>query len=130
VHWITTNPRKKETTMPVTLGTTKEVVDYVRPAIGRAMCHAQNVANIVPLIRELVMQYALPGTIQGRGTGNTASGNMGWFVSKLTQQRYAVCYNHTNGMIEIRSRSQVGPALYLLNNQTPQVAIRNIFSTL
>jgi hypothetical protein len=55
---------------------------------------------------------------------------MGWWESDKTGRRYAAVYSHAKDAIEIRDRSQQGPTLHTLTNNTPLSVIANIFDTI
>ena len=116
--------------MPVLLKTRAAVVRYTVPAQKRAWCHAPNVAHIFPHVVAAIETCATPGTIEGRGNGSDARGNMGWFVAKKTGRRYCAAYNHHAGTIEIRARNQLGGALHSITNATPLPRLNAIFAGL
>jgi hypothetical protein len=116
--------------MPTALNDLDALSRYVSPAMERAMCHAHKVNVIFPHIVLAIIKHAEPGTLEGRSSGDTAAGNMGWFVSKARGRRYAVVYNHTAQTIEVRERTQQGRVLHTLTNATPLASLHTIFAGL
>jgi hypothetical protein len=118
--------------MPTSLNDLPSLSSYLTPAFARAMHHAPNVNLIAAEVVVCMMTHAQPGTLEGRGDGANANGNMGWFVSKKTGRRYCVCYNHHSRpeMIEIRARNQQGHVVHQLCNATGQAGVHAIFGAL
>jgi hypothetical protein len=103
---------------------------YVVPAMKRAMCHAQNVAEIMPAILGNIMLYADPASLERRGDGSNTQGNMGWIESAATGRRYAVVYSHQRDAIEIRERTVQGRVLHTMTNATDNKTIIAAFASL
>ena len=45
-------------------------------------------------------------------------------------KRYAFAYNHETGKIEVRDRTQSGPAVHSFNNSTPAAEVEVVFRAL
>lgn len=116
--------------MPTIVNGLPDLHKYVIPAMRRAMCHAQDVAEIMPTILGCLLLYGDPNTLEKRGDGQTSSGNTGWMISIATGKRYAVVYNHHSGMIDVRERSQQGRTVHSFYNGTPNADIIKAFASL
>ncbi len=108
----------------------KTLHSYIAPAMKRAMCHAQSVANIMPTVLGCIMLYADPASLERRGDGSNTQGNMGWIESAATGRRYAVVYSHYRSAIEIRERTVQGRVLHTMTNATDNKTIIAAFASL
>ena len=95
--------------------------------MNRANHHAQNVMTVALAMLGGVIWRADPGSIEIKEfSGGLA--NVLWF--KVNNHRYALAYNHNTGKIEIRDRTQSGPALYDFDNATPNQTVEAGFRSL
>ena len=95
--------------------------------MGRAAHHAGQVNAVALALLGGIIWRAEPGSIEIKQyDGNLA--NVLWFV--VNGRRYAVAYNHQSFLIEIRDRTQSGPALHTFDNQTLVTAVEMVFRAL
>ena len=92
----------------------------LREAVGSTACTSRIRAKINPQRGELgsieIKQYA----------GGLA--NVLWV--RIGGRRYAFAYNHNTGEIEIRDRTQSGPAVHSFSNNTPAAEVETVFRAL
>lgn len=103
-----------------------ELKNYFIGVVDRAGHHAQNVNSIIyTLLGIIVLKKDNGSDIKVRGNNQGKTGNILWVF--INSQRYALCYNHVIGKIEIRLHSFKGQTLLLADNATSAQAILNIF---
>jgi Integron cassette protein VCH_CASS1 chain len=95
--------------------------------MSRANHHAANVMAIAPAMLGGIVWRADPGSVEIKTYGGKLA-NIIWF--EINKHRYAVAYSHAADKIEIRDRTQSGPALHSFDNataaQTVETAFRNL----
>jgi hypothetical protein len=102
---------------------------YAQGVMGRAAHHAGNVGAVALALLGGIIWRAQPGSIEIKQyDGNLA--NVLWWESSVTGRRYACAYNHHTEEIEIRDRTQTGPALHSFSNTTPVTGVETVFRML
>jgi len=99
---------------------------YLRGVMHRTE-HAQTVRGTVLGLAGAVIFKGDPDSLEINAR-NDSLGNVMWF--KINGRRFAIAYNHSTAKIEIRDRSQSGPALHAFDDKTPSAEIAAVFETL
>lgn len=89
---------------------------YAEGVMNRADHHAFKVKGIALMLLGGIIWRGEPGSIEIKQYGGGLA-NVLWVT--INGRRYAFAYNHNTGMIEIRDRTQSGPALHSFNDDTP-----------
>ncbi|NIJ35320.1 hypothetical protein [Sphingomonas oligoaromativorans] len=113
--------------MAVTAHDVRTLQTYAAGVMGRADHHAGQVKAIALALLGGIIWRAEPGSIDIKQYDGELA-NVLWFV--VNGKRYAVAYNHHTLRIEIRDRTQSGPAIHAFDNQTPVTSVEAIFTTL
>jgi hypothetical protein len=101
--------------------------DYTSGVMGRVDHHAGQVRGVALALLGGIIWRSEPGTIEIKQYAGDLA-NVVW--STINGKRYAFAYNHKTQMIEIRDRTQSGPALHSFNDQTPVGDVERIFRAL
>lgn len=100
---------------------------YAEGVMGRADHHAGQVKGIALALLGGIIWRGEPGSIEIKQYAGGLA-NVLWV--SIGGRRYAFAYNHEQEVIEIRDRTQSGPALHGFNNQTPVADVEAIFRAL
>jgi|ERR1051326_98600 hypothetical protein len=101
--------------MPINANDVDILHKYVEGVMNRADHHGFDVKGIALMLLGGIIWRGEPDSIEIKQyLGNLA--NVLWVT--VNGRRYAFAYNHNTGMIEIRDRTQSGPALHSLNDNT------------
>lgn len=113
--------------MPLAVGDLETLETYLNGVLNRSEHHAQTVGAIALALIGAVLWRKDDEPIQVRTyAGGTA--NILWFY--VSGVRYALAYNHRNGRIELRQRTQNGRTLARFNNRTPVTRVQRVFREL
>jgi hypothetical protein len=113
--------------MAITATDVKTIHEYAQGVMHRANHHAQNVMAVALAMLGGVIWRADPGSIALKEFGGGLA-NVLWF--EVNNHRYALAYSHNTDKIEIRDRTQNGPALHHFDNATPNQTVEAVFRTL
>jgi hypothetical protein len=113
--------------MAITASDVEILHRYAEGVMNRADHHANQVKGIALALLGGIIWRGEPGSIEIKQYAGGLA-NVLWVT--ISQRRYAFAYNHDTGMIEIRDRTQSGPALHSFNNQTPVADVEAIFRSL
>jgi hypothetical protein len=97
---------------------------YAEGVMERADHHAGQVKAIALALLGGIVWKADSGSIEIKQYDGELA-NVLWLT--VNGRRYALAYNHKTGKIEIRDRTQTGPALHSFDNQTPVADVEMIF---
>jgi hypothetical protein len=112
--------------MPLTINTLRILNEYITGVMGRADHHGPNVNEIALAIAGAVIWKSTDDVEVRTYAGETA--NVLWMT--VNGNRYALCYNHGNGTIELRDRTIQGNVLASFDNATPIADIKTVFNRL
>jgi hypothetical protein len=113
--------------MAITASDVQTLHRYAEGVMGRAEHHAGKVKGAALALLGGIIWRGEPGTIEIKQY-NGGLANVLWVTISAT--RYAFAYNHDKESIEIRDRTQSGPALHTFSNQTPLADIEAVFRAL
>ena len=113
--------------MPITAQDIEVLHRYASGVMDRADHHAGQVKGIALAILGSIIWRGEPGTIEIKQYGGGLA-NVLWVV--INGRRYAFAYNHTTAKIEMRDRTQSGPALHAFDNLTPVADVEAVFRAL
>ncbi len=130
--------------MPITAEDVATLHQYAQGVMERAHHHATDVEAVCLTMLGGVVWRADPGSISIKQYAGRLA-NVLWF-SVCTPaypdgtpprrrgpdvlEDYAMAYNHSTGLVEIRERVLTGRVLHELDNMTPHDAVRAIFAGL
>jgi Integron cassette protein VCH_CASS1 chain len=97
---------------------------YAEGVMNRADHHAGEVKAIALALLGGIIWRADPGSIEIKQYDGELA-NVLWLT--VNGRRYALAYNHKTEKIEIRDRTQSGPALHSFDNKTPVSDVEVIF---
>lgn len=100
---------------------------YAEGVMGRADHHAGQVKGIALALLGGIIWRGEPGTIEIKQYAGGLA-NVLWVT--IGGRRYAFAYNHERREIEIRDRTQSGPALHSFSDDTPVADVESAFRTL
>ncbi len=106
------------------IGTLQE---YAQGVMARSEHHANTVGSIALALMGAIIWRADGGTIRIRKSGKGLA-NMLWV--DIAGRTYVFSYNHGQGTIEMKDRTQTGAVIHSFSNATPVVDIETIFRTL
>ena len=113
--------------MAITARDVEALHRYADGVMDRADEHAGQVKAIALALLGGIIWRGEPGSIEIRQyDGHPA--NILW--ATISGKRYAFACNHTNGKIEIRNRTQTGPALHSFSNSTSVIDVEAVFRSL
>jgi hypothetical protein len=95
--------------------------------MNRADHHAGEVKGIALALLGGIIWRGEPGSIEIK---QYPGGLANVLRVTINGKRYAFAYNHTSGEIEIRNRTQSGPAIHSFSNKTPVAHVEAVFRTL
>ena len=101
--------------------------EYARGVMARSEHHADTVGSIALALMGAVIWRADAGTIRIRRSAKGLA-NMLWMA--IGGQVYVLGYNHEDGTIEMKDRTQTGKVLHAFSNATPVTDIEAIFRAL
>jgi Integron cassette protein VCH_CASS1 chain len=113
--------------MAITANDVETLHRYAEGVMDRAEHHAGQVKGAALALLGGIIWRGEPGSIEIKQYGGGLA-NVLWVT--IGGRRYAFAYNHTTESIEIRDRTQSGPALHSFNNQTPLADIEAVFRAL
>lgn len=113
--------------MPVNATDVETLSAYAEGVMGRADHHAGQVKAIALALLGGIVWRAEAGSISIKQYDGELA-NVLWLT--VNKRRYALAYNHKTGRIEIRDRTQNGPALHTFDNQTPISEVESAFRAL
>jgi hypothetical protein len=113
--------------MPLTVADLETLETYLAGVMNRSEHHADSVRAIVLALIGAVLWKKDAAPIEVR-TYDGEPANILWV--QIAGHRYALAYNHKQGCIELRDRTQSGPALASFDNNTPVTEVRRIFEEL
>ena len=97
----------------------------------RAEHHGPNVTAILPALRGYLEEYGYDISVR---THMGITGNVTWFKSKRSNNRYCFGYSHgterSNGYIELRAGTVQGPVLGKFTNDTPVMELYKLFGSI
>jgi hypothetical protein len=112
--------------MAISIDSLEILQTYLVGVISRAEHHAGNVEGVA---------LALAGAVIWKSNGEIAvreyagsPANIIWFW--INDHKYSLVYNHSNGKIELRDRTQSGDTLAEFDNNTTYSEIIRIFNGL
>lgn len=100
---------------------------YAEGVMNRADHHAGEVTAAALALLGGIIWRAEPGSIEIKQYGGNLA-NVLWF--KVSGQRFAFAYNHQTEVIELRTRTQSGPAIRSFDNQSTVEEIEDAFRSL
>lgn len=113
--------------MPITANDVDVLHRYAEGVMNRADHHAGQVKGVALALLGGIIWRGEPGSIEiKQREGNLA--NVLWV--SIGGRRYAFAYNHTTGEIEIRDRTQSGPAVHSFSNNTAVADVEAAFRAL
>ena len=113
--------------MAITATDVQTLHSYAQGVMGRADHHAGEVKAIALAMLGGVIWRAEPGSIEIKQYDGGLA-NVLWFI--CGGRRYAVAYNHATEEIEIRDRTQSGPAIHSFSNRTPVSDVEAAFKVM
>lgn len=113
--------------MAITADDVNVLHQYAQGVMGRADHHAESVKGVALALLGAIIWRGEPGSIEIKQYAGGLA-NVLWVM--IGGRRYAFAYNHVSGSIEIRDRTQSGPALASFNDQTPVSDIESFFRAL
>ena len=99
---------------------------YFNGVLGRADHHAKNVEQIALTLMGAVI-WKSTGDIEVREVKDS-TGNILWF--ECSEKRYAFCYNHSTGKIDLRERTLKGNTIHEFDNSSSAAEVFAIFKDL
>lgn len=100
---------------------------YADGVMGRADHHAGQVKGIALALLGAIIWRGEPGSVEIKQYAGGLA-NVLWM--KIGGKRYAFAYNHETSKIELRDRTQSGPALHNFDDQTPVADVEATFRAL
>jgi hypothetical protein len=113
--------------MPLTVADLDTLEMYLSGVMNRSDHHADTVGAIALALIGAVLWKKDPVPIEVK-TYDGKPANILWV--HISGRRYALAYNHHRGCIELRDRTQSGPALFEFDNNTPVTEVYRIFDQL
>jgi len=113
--------------MSLTVSDLETLETYLSGVMDRSEHHADSVGAIALALIGAVLWRKDPEPIEVR-TYNGQTANILWV--QIAGQRYALAYNHHEGCIELRERTQTGDVLFRFDNNTPVTEVYRIFGQL
>lgn len=113
--------------MPISANDVDILHRYITGVMERANHHATQVSSIALALLGGVIWKADPGTIEIKQYGGGLA-NVLWLT--MGGRKYAFAYNHETGAIEIRDRTQSGPALHSFTNDSSIADVEAAFRRL
>lgn len=113
--------------MPITVADVATLEDYLQGVMNRADHHAENVDEVVLALMGAALWRKDAKPLEVRQQLGEAA-NVIWF--EVNGTRYALAYNHSTRMIELRARTIRGTVVESFDNQTTMAQVRNIFAAL
>ncbi len=113
--------------MPITANDVDTLHRYANGVMNRADHHAFRVKGVALALLGGIIWRGDPGSIEIKQYDGGLA-NVLWV--ELSGNRYAFAYNHHTGQIEIRDRTQSGPALHSFTDDTPVADVETIFRRL
>jgi hypothetical protein len=113
--------------MAITAKDVAALHQYVEGVMDRADHHAGQVKAIALALLGAIIWRGDPGSIEIRQYAGSPA-NVLWV--EVNGRRYAFAYNHASGEIEMRDRTQGGPALHSFSNNTPVADVEAAFRAL
>jgi Integron cassette protein VCH_CASS1 chain len=113
--------------MAITANDVDILHQYAEGVMNRADHHAGEVKGIALALLGGIIWRGEPGSIEIKQYAGGLA-NVLWVT--INSKRYAFAYNHTSGEIEIRDRTQSGPAIHSFSNKTPVAHVEAVFRTL
>ncbi len=110
--------------MPITANDVNVLHQYAEGVMNRADHHAGHVRGVVLALLGGIIWRGDPGTIEIKQYAGGLA-NVLWVT--ISGQRFAFAYNHTSGEVEIRNRTQSGPALHSFNNNATVADVEAVF---
>jgi hypothetical protein len=113
--------------MPITANDVEVLHQYAEGVMNRADHHAGQVKGIALALLGGIIWRGEPGSIEIKQYAGGLA-NVLWVT--IGGRRYAFAYNHDTGEIEIRDRTQSGPAVHSYSNSTPAAEVESVFRAL
>jgi hypothetical protein len=113
--------------MPLTVADLETLETYLDGVMNRSEHHAERVGAIALALIGAVLWRKDPTPIEVR-TYDGRPANILWV--QISGHRYALAYNHHEGRIELRDRTQGGEALFSFDNDTPVREVYRVFEQL
>jgi len=114
--------------MPTTVADLATLEEYLAGVMNRSGHHAETVGAIaLALLGAVLWKKDADTTIDVRSYDG-APANILWV--HIAGRRFALAYNHHEGCIELRDRTQNGPALHQFTNATPVTEVWQVFENL
>ena len=113
--------------MPLSVNDVATLETYLDGVMNRSEHHAETVGAIALTLLGAVLWRKDSTPISVRKYDGRPA-NIVWFEVK--GKRYALAYNHHDGCIELRQRTQSGKVLHQFTNDTPVTEVRRVFRRL
>lgn len=113
--------------MPLSVADLETLESYLAGVMNRSEHHAERVGAIALALIGAVLWRKDPDPIEVR-TYDGRPANILWV--RIGGNRYALAYNHHEGCIELRERTQGGDVLARFDNDTPVIEVYRIFEHL
>ncbi len=113
--------------MPLTVADLETLESYLSGVMNRSGHHADTVGAIALALIGAVLWKKDAAPIEVK-TYDGKTANILWV--QIAGQRYALAYNHKEGCIELRDRTQSGPAVARFANSTPVTEVQRVFEEL
>jgi hypothetical protein len=114
--------------MAITANDVDVLHQYAEGVMNRADHHAGQVKGIALALLGGIIWRGDPGSIEIKQYAGGLA-NVLWVT--ISGRRYAFAYTHDNGgKIEIRDRTQSGPAVHSFDNSTPVAEVEAVFRAL
>lgn len=114
--------------MPQRLETVDDLQLYLRGVNDRAVHHAGNVSEVVLALVGAVALFKDGGSEIEVRTHEGEMANVLWV--HVAGRRLAFAYNHAAAAVEVRERTQRGPAIAAFFNSTPTAEILRFFESI
>jgi hypothetical protein len=114
--------------MPLTVADLDTLEQYLAGVMSRSGHHAETVGAVALALLGAVLWKKDPETTIEVRSHDGAPANVLWV--HIGGRRYALAYNHHDECIELRDRTQSGPALHRFTNQTPVTEVWQVFENL
>jgi hypothetical protein len=113
--------------MPITANDVEILHQHAEGVMNRADHHAGQVKGIALALLGGIIWRGERGSIEIKQYAGGLA-NVLWVT--IGGRRYAFAYNHETGEIEIRDRTQSGPAVHSFSNSTPAAEVEAVFRAL
>src|SRR5262249_6838356 len=115
--------------MPVQVNDVKTLRVYVRAVMGKAKHHAPNVEEIILALAGAIITWKGAPALEVRKSPSGGMANVLTFTSGR-RKKYALSYNHTSHMIELKKDSYKGAVLESFDNRTKLSKVASVFASL